>query len=283
MAFPLALTGILASYIAGETLSLGVERLIIKDPNLPPAFHNLRVCFISDIHHGRYSSVRRLKQMVKKINQLQPDLFLLGGDYLQTSRRNKLRLQNDVRELTEILANVKPPTFGSYAVLGNHDYQLPLKFFRQEFARAGITLLHNEGAWLKKDRIKIYLGGIGDLWFGQPNFKQTTKGVKPQDFQLLLSHQPNFIDELTTEDGVNFVFAGHTHGSQITVFHYVPVMLPKIARWQYTVGLVETPQTRMLVSPGIGTRPPYFRFASPPKIHLLVFKSAPRISAFTAN
>jgi predicted MPP superfamily phosphohydrolase len=92
----------------------------------------------------------------------------------------------------------------------------------------------------------------------------------------LLSHQPNFIDEINKKDGVNFVLAGHTHGVQISLFHYMPILPRRIARWQYRVGLVETPQARMLVSAGVGNAPPYFRFMAAPQIHLLTFKSVPR-------
>jgi predicted MPP superfamily phosphohydrolase len=130
---------------------------------------------------------------------------------------------------------------------------------------------------LEFEKEKIHLGGVGDLWYGEPNLKKARRGISEGEFSLLLSHQPNFVDEIRKEDGVNFVLAGHTHGTQISMFHYVPVLPRRIARWQYNVGLIETPQTRMLVSSGVGNSPPYFRFMAAPKIHLLTFKSAPRV------
>ena len=280
MLSPILFTSFLASYVAAETFSLGVDRLIIKDPELPVEFHNLKVCFISDIHHGPFSSLKRLRKMVEKINEFKPDLLILGGDYLQTYRRSQKQQAADLAELLDVLRDLEIPLFGIYAVLGNHDYTFSVEYLKKEFADAGIKVLHNEGEFLHLNHAKIRLSGVGDLWFGEPDLKQAQANTKPTDFTLLISHQPNFIDQITPKDGINFVLAGHTHGGQARLFNYQPFMPHKIAKWEYTVGLIETPQTRMLVSPGIGNAAPYFRFFAPPKIHLITFKSAPRLSVF---
>ncbi|MBQ6449683.1 metallophosphoesterase [bacterium] len=268
----LAFTGLLASYIATETLSLGFERTIIRDQQLPAEFHNLRVVFVSDIHHGPFSNVSRLRRMVSKINRLQPDLVLFGGDYL-TKYRSHQKLVSDYIELLGILQKIRPPSLGCYAVLGNHDYDFSIDFNRQQLQRAGIRLLHNQGVTLERGSAQIRLDGVGDMWFGHPDFALAHEHTDKKTFTILLSHQPNFIDRLTPQDGVNFVLAGHTHGSQITFFRYQPFVPHRIAAYDYQVGLVQTPQARMLVSPGIGNELPYFRFCSPPKAHLLIFKT----------
>lgn len=272
----------IASYVAMETLALPVERLIIKDPQLPKPFHNLKVCFISDIHHGPISSGRRLWQLIKKINNLAPDLLILGGDYLQAYQKNhaKPRVNKAFGELLTYLAALAKPPLGIYAVLGNHDHCFGAEKITKEFAKIGIKVLDNQGIWLHRGGAKIRLVGVSDLWFGQPNVKAGRGDAKATDFLLLVSHQPNYIDQITAADHVNFMLAGHTHGAQVRAFNYMPFLPNKIARWEYTEGLIETPQTRMLVSPGIGVVVPYFRTFSKPKINLLIFKAAPRLSKF---
>lgn len=275
----LLLTGVLATYIGAETYSLGVERLIIKDARLPKDFHNLRVCYISDLHHGTFSSKKRLELMVKKINALKPDIILMGGDYLQTYKTKKVRQRRALKELAEILAQLKRPPLGMFSVSGNHDYVFGVDEVRAELMTAGVKTLDNQGVVLKRGKSEIYLAGVDDLWFGKPNLERALKGRKNADeFTMLLTHQPNFVDELVKSDGINFALAGHTHGAQCRFFGYMPFLPSKIARWDYTAGLIDTAATRMLVSPGIGTVAPYFRFFAAPKIHLLIFKSAPRLS-----
>ncbi len=281
---PLLFTSFLATYVAAETMTLNVERLIIKDPQLPSNFNNLRICFISDIHHGRYSSPKRLRKMVKKIAQLEPDLILLGGDYLQTPKSKKDRVKQAWQELLKILKDLPPTRYGNFAVMGNHDHVFTVDFIRQSLAKINIKLLNNEGLFLHNEKQKIYLGGVGDLWHDGADLAKTMANSDQQNnFNLILSHQPNFIDQLRVEDGINFVLAGHTHGAQCRMFNYMPYMPKGIAHWEYTVGLIETPQTRMLVSPGVGNVAPYFRFFSTPKIHLLKFKSAPHLSTLSAR
>lgn len=276
------MTGILATYVAAETNSLSVERLIIKDPDLPKNFHNLRVVFISDLHHGTFSSSKRLRKMVQKINTLQSDLILFGGDYVQTQRKNKRLQQQQVslNELTEILQGLVEPSLGMYSVSGNHDHWFGLAKVIEHLQKAGVKTIDNDGLVLKKDDESIYLSGVGDLWCDKPDLQKALRRRDKQQFTLLLSHQPNFVDNLTKADRINFVLAGHTHGGQCQLFGYQPLIPKRIAKWEYISGLIETPQTRMLVSPGIGTVLPYFRFFAPPKIHLLVFKRAPRLSKF---
>ncbi len=269
----LAFAGLFASYAAAETFSLTIEKTIIRDPQLPPAFHNLRIIFISDIHHGPFSNLRRLQNMVKRINRIHPDLILYGGDYLQTRHRPRQRQITDYLQLLSVLQKLDQPALGSFAVLGNHDYDLSRELNAKLLAQANITLLHNQGVTLQKGDHKIRLDGVGDMWYGHPDF-HAAHGHTPLDtFTILLSHQPNFIDRLTKTDGVNLVLAGHTHGSQITFFRYQPFLPRRIAKWEYKLGLVDTDQAKMLVSPGIGNEMPYFRFFSPPKIHLITLKT----------
>lgn len=273
------LGGVLATYIGVETYSLSVERLIVKDPQLPRNFHNLRVAFVSDLHHGTFSSGKRLRVMVKKINALEPDLILLGGDYLQTYKTKKRKQRESLHELCEILSELKKPEFGIVSVSGNHDYVFGQAEVEAELVKIGVRTLNNESLILRRGEEEICLTGVPDLWFDKPNLQKALTGRgKKDDFTILLMHQPNFVDRVTKEEGINFALAGHTHGAQCRFFGYQPFLPHKIAKWAYTAGLIETPQTRMLVSPGIGTVAPYFRFFAPPKIHLLVFKRAPRLT-----
>ncbi|MBQ6436006.1 metallophosphoesterase [bacterium] len=280
MSTSLLLTGLLASYVAAETYSITWERLVIKDPQLPESFHNLKVIFVSDIHHGRMASQKRLQVMVDKINRAHPDLVLFGGDYLQTYRDNHQSMKRAYDQLVCALQGLKPCEFGIYAVMGNHDYVFSPDYNRQQLAQAGIEMLINQGVNLKRGQEKIRLEGVDDLWYGEPNMK-AHRGISPETFTLLVTHQPNFIDQIKKEAGINFVMAGHTHGGQVKMFNYLPVMPASISRWEYTAGLVETPQARMLVSSGFGNVAPYFRFFSPPKIHEIIFKSAPHVKMNT--
>ena len=50
--------------------------------NLPPNFDGKRIVQISDLHCGRTVSGEYLKRCIQRVNQLDPDIVALTGDYV---------------------------------------------------------------------------------------------------------------------------------------------------------------------------------------------------------
>lgn len=107
--------------------------------DVPSAFHGTRVVFVSDIHHGPYFSRDRVKNLVEKINALNPDIILLGGDYVHRSTKY---IEPCFEELKKLNATAK------FAVLGNHDHWENAEFTRECMKNAGIEILDNKVAWI---------------------------------------------------------------------------------------------------------------------------------------
>jgi predicted MPP superfamily phosphohydrolase len=76
----------------------------------------IHAVMVSDIHLGLVIDNDRLDAMVKKINELDPDIVLLVGDTIDEDVR--LFANN---KMPEILKKLKS-RYGVYAVLGNHEY-----------------------------------------------------------------------------------------------------------------------------------------------------------------
>ncbi|MBI9108290.1 MAG: metallophosphoesterase [Spirochaetales bacterium] len=57
----------------------------IKDKDVPEDFEDYKIVFITDIHHGPFFSRRRVERLIQSINEMSPDLVLLGGDYVHRS------------------------------------------------------------------------------------------------------------------------------------------------------------------------------------------------------
>ena len=81
-------------------------------PDLP----ELHAVMVSDIHLGLVVDKDRLKEMVNRINELDPDVVFLAGDTIDEDVR--LFASN---KMPEILKKLKS-RYGVYAVLGNHEY-----------------------------------------------------------------------------------------------------------------------------------------------------------------
>jgi len=244
---------------------LQVREVQLEDADVPAAFDNLKAAFISDIHHGPYFSLDRVQLLVERVNGLKPDLIILGGDYVH---RDNDYIQPCFEELKKLNAPL-----GKFGVLGNHDHWEGAQLTRKMMKEAGITLIDNKACWIEKDGKKIKLGGVGDLWVDDQDIEPTIRDVEDEDFVILVSHNPDYVEEIETSR-IDLVMSGHTHGGQATVFGLWGPCVPSVHGQKYRTGTVETELTKVIVSNGVGTITPPARFCARPDIILLTLKSA---------
>lgn len=252
----------LLAYTFIEPYLIEVKHIYIKDPDIPSSFNNLKAAFISDIHHGPFFSVRRVKELVAKANKIKPDIILLGGDYVFSSSRY---IEPCFKELKFLNAPL-----GKFGVLGNHDHWENPVLTRQSMQKAGIVVLNNSASWVYKGNERIKIGGVGELWTDIQDIYPTVKGVSEEDFVVLLSHNPEYVESLK-EYNVDIVLSGHTHGGQVTFFGlWAPLFFSNYGQ-KYRSGVVDTEYTKVIISNGVGTTIFPARFFARPQIVLLHF------------
>jgi predicted MPP superfamily phosphohydrolase len=64
----------------------GITQRDIFLDRLPPAYEDLRVVHLTDIHHSLFTPIEDVERAVHLANQLRPDLVALTGDYVTLSR-----------------------------------------------------------------------------------------------------------------------------------------------------------------------------------------------------
>jgi len=248
-----------------EANELIVRRVDFAHPKIPPAFDGTTVAFLADIHCSRYFyfTRKKVRDLVEKVNRLKPDLILLGGDYVSGHRY----IASSYAELK----NLKAP-LGVYGVLGNHDHWADAESSRREMKKSQIPLLENSAVWIKKGGAEIRLGGVGDWWEGTQDLKATMRNTKKNDFVLLLSHNPDYLETLPKE-GPDLVLCGHTHGGQVTMFGlWAPCVSSRYGE-KYRSGRKEIKSGTAFISNGIGTVVLPIRFFAPPEILLITLKN----------
>ena len=112
--------------LVGQRFNSGnfeVVKVKIDIPRLPTPFQGYRIAHISDIHYGQWISADRLTGVVGLINQQEPDIVAITGDFVSYSGKN---VEDLIPALKEIHARD-----GAVAVLGNHDYWLGAKTIRE--------------------------------------------------------------------------------------------------------------------------------------------------------
>jgi len=260
----LLLLSCLLFYSMVEPHMVSIDNIRFSHPDIPAAFDGFKIAFISDIHAGKYYSRTRLEELVNRINGLTPDLVLLGGDFVQGD-------SEVIPWCFVALAGLKAE-YGVMGVLGNHDNWAGAPLVKKAMRDNGITILDNTSLWLSRHGARIKLGGVGDLQTDYQDIKKTTQDIVKQDFCLLVSHNPDYADMLTNNK-IDLMLSGHTHGGQLTFFGLYAPILPTTSGQKYRSGLVRTEHTCVYITRGVGTITPPLRFFAPPEVSLIVLWS----------
>ena len=231
---------------------------------LPPAFEGLRVCCVGDLHLFRWADGAAMRRRLASIAAAKPDLILFVGDYATGDARYESRA-------ARIIAEQHAP-LGVYAVLGNHDRWVGEEHAVRAMRDANVRLLINQNVTLVRGGDRLYLAGINDPYTGGDDLPGALKGVPPESCVILLSHTPDIIAE-AMERGVSLVFAGHTHGGQISLpLLGPPVVLSRYGS-RYAHGLFQERNTAMFVTRGVGEIAPWIRLNCPREIAVLTLRS----------
>lgn len=217
----------------------------------------MRVGFASDFHAGPTTPRETIDLACAALRDAAPDLILLGGDFVS------LRGQ-DAERLLAPLQSLDPP-LGTFAVLGNHDIWSSASRVRSVLDRAGVRLLHNEGARLPAPFERTMVVGLDDHLAGTPDAAQVSWDATLTT--LLLIHQPTGVLDA---DGRPFdvALAGHTHAGQIVMPGGIVLVVPAGAlsrRYLYGRYLL-APNRHLLVSSGVGNSVLPLRLGAPAEV-----------------
>jgi len=237
----------------------------IRVPNLPEAFDGLTVALLTDLHHGRYTSLHYIRTVVEATNSLRPDLIALGGDYAHAGRRW-------LPPCFEVLSTLKA-RLGVFGVLGNHDHWYDTSLTKEMMRKAGVAEVTNGGFWLLQGTSRLRIGGVDDYWEGVQDIPSALGDAGDDDACILLCHNPDFVETIT-DRRVGLVLSGHTHGGQVVLPGPYAPYVPSRYGTKYLHGLVATPHTQVYVSRGLATVGPPLRFGARPEISLLTLAPA---------
>jgi predicted MPP superfamily phosphohydrolase len=260
----LILAFVFSVYAFIEPFWIQTKVLEFDDMDIPDSFKGIKIVFISDIHHKKSYPISRVKKLVKKVNKLRPDIILLGGDYISDSIEYIQPCFEELKKLDAII--------GKYGVLGNHDHWESAALTREWMKKADIICLDNKSLWINLDNSRIKIGGVGDMWEDEQIIKNTINDVDNDDFVMLVSHNPDFVEMVKT-DKVDLMLSGHTHGGQISLFGLWAPFVPSRHGNKYRTGIIHTKNTTLLVSNGIGNAGPLpVRFFVRPQINVIELK-----------
>ena len=200
----------------------------------------IRLVFISDTHLGS-NSKKHLKKILFKIKNIEFDLMLIGGDFIDSN-------SFDLEDLY-ILKNIKKPIL---FISGNHEYYL--KDFEKKLKKLkkfNIYFLDNKSFKYKN----INCIGISDNQTLDKQKNIAKKLIKENLFNLIMVHKPNLWEKIF--ENTDLMLSGHTHNGQIFPFNFFVKL-----QYKNIYGLYEKIKSKLYVSSGSGCWGPKMRLGS---------------------
>lgn len=240
-----------------------VNQTVISN-KIPDDLNNMKIALISDIHYNSFMDFERLSGMIDKINAASPDVILFAGDLFD--KPDKLAVNETTREeLIYLLKTLEAP-YGKFAVLGESDHASKSleEAMQNIFYYADFELLNNSSVLLHKDGThSINLIGIDSQIGGKPDINKAMENIDTNNFTIVLTHAPDLVSSLPL-NSIDLVVAGHSHGGQIALPFFGPVLRKDGAR-KYTHGTTTINNTVIMVGNGLGTTDFDIRLFAPPQ------------------
>lgn len=255
---------------------LELKHITFTSPDLPPYFDGYRLVQITDFHLGSFPPGNDFVQkVVDATNNEEPDMILFTGDLVNNQA-------SEVEPYLDTLGQLHASD-GVYSIWGNHDYceygnnhsigalkrNRRMLYGYQE--SLGWHQLMNEHHVVSHGMASIAVIGVENP--GQPpftnrsNLKKAMKGLNPDMFKILLSHDPHHWRREVVGMKIQLTLAGHTHAGQLKIGKWTPARMA-FKEWggAYRIG-----EQMLYVSSGIGGSFP-FRLGAWPELTVITLK-----------
>ena len=268
-AIVLFLAGVAVWAFLIEPRRLVTHQETIQIDNWPQSLDGLRIAVLSDLHVDNWSvTENKLRTIVARTNQLQPDLIVILGDYMSSNGWVTRRVEPEV--FGAVLKDLHAP-LGVYSVLGNHDWWYGGMRVRRGLEQNGIKVLEYEAAQIDVRGTSLWLVAFADLWTRPQRIAGTVAKVPEGQPLIGLTHNPDIFPNVPSR--VQLLLAGHTHGGQVRFPIIGPVVSSSDYGDRWVQGHVFADNHHLFVTTGIGTSIVPVRFGLPPEIVLLTLKS----------
>jgi hypothetical protein len=251
------------SYYLGLQGRLRVQTTTVQVPRPAGAIArpSLRIAFASDFHAGPTTSARALERAADALIALEPDLLLLGGDFVSVRA-------DDIARLAPHIARIPAP-LGKLGVLGNHDLRANHSQVAAALEHAGVELITNRWVTLAPPFDDLTICGLDDSRYGDPRADLAMDGAPGR--RVVLMHAPEALHEIGDRE-FDLALAGHTHGGQVVLPWGKPLLIPsgkfnhRYYGGEYSLGSAGA--RRLLVSRGVGCSTLPVRLFAAPQVHL---------------
>ena len=257
---------------------LRTQYYALTPPRWTPGL-KLRLVLIADPHLGEpYMGLSRWNRILDVANSLEGDLHLLMGDYAAGHRFVTAHV--NVTDTAAAARKLKAP-LGTFAIIGNHDWwsdPIAQKLGhgptegQRALEDAGIPVLENKVARLAKNDLPFWLSGTASIvairkgrstFEGRDDLAGTLAQITGDAPIIHLAHEPDLFTQIP--DRVSLTLSGHTHGGQVRILGWSPVVPSEFGN-RFAYGHIIEEDRHLIVSGGLGCSIAPVRIGVPPEI-----------------
>lgn len=264
----ITLAAIYATWI--EPFQLGVTRETLDISTGDPAVTSgasVRLLHIGDIHVEHLT--QRERQLNQLIEQLQPDVIVFTGDFVNLSYNEDARSHAEIRQL---IGGWQAP-LGVYCISGTPTVEPPALVASLVRGIPQITLLTNRWVTLNTPAGKLHIAGMvttHDMDEDRRALANLAADFPESGIRLLLSHSPDLAPEAAAV-GFDLYLCGHTHGGQLRVPILGAILSASHYGRRFVMGRYRLNEMTLYTTRGVGMEglgAPRARFLCPPEIVL---------------
>jgi predicted MPP superfamily phosphohydrolase len=254
--------------IVRDTWTVRIVRHEITLPKGMECLSGFRIAEISDVQGDGRTTYDALRQYVSRVNSLEPDVVLFGGDLVTSGTRY-------IDTTARIMGGLKS-RFGTLAAIGDHDLFTNKALVLRALAREGIRVIEDSTVFFEVDSCRVAVSVVTYTYLEKPSKDQFGRftGARQGEFRVLLVHQPAVrLVEFARNERYHLMLAGHTHGGGVAfgipgLFLWAPANLES----PYVSGLYRLGGLDLSVTNGLGLTLAPVRFHAPAEIVLITLK-----------
>ncbi len=254
-----------AGKMVGDTRRIVVENLFYELPGTAGLAEPFTIVHIADLHADKYTGKKKMNRYVDIINESRPDIVVFAGDLISSGH-------DHIEAGADALAGIKS-TYGTWFVMGDHDYWVGTDYIAEAVKARGIHVLQNENALISHHDLDIKITGVTELYSRQIETEKLDSLLEEEsgaDLHMLLSHQAtDRLINVARDSGVHQLLAGHTHGGQVKVrLFFYPVTAVRVET-AYVKGNWRLGDMLLNINNGLGFTLSPVRYNAPAQVSVI--------------
>lgn len=235
----------------------------------------IKIVFIQDVHNKTFGIHN--EDFIDTVKQENPDLIILGGDFVNGNEQNI--------EITSYLVDRLSDIAKCYAVIGNHEKALAKLMnvsYYDIYSPAKVELLDNKFDTINIRGYNIVIAGMTPWQFSSQTLDEDEKQFLDRynnflksnyddiDYKIFVTHSPLLFENELSSVNADLALSGHIHGGQIQIPFVGGLYHPDLGLFpRYAQGIHDLDNGELIISRGIGNNAALPRINNRPEIVII--------------